>query len=50
MVQPVPTPRSFAPARWAIPALLLLAGVVLFLWYAPETSPVAAPSMLERLP
>lgn len=42
--------RRFVPLRWVVPALLLLAGVLLFLWYAPDMDPVATPPALENLP
>lgn len=38
------------PIRWVILALLLVAGVVLFLWHAPDLDPVARPAGMERLP
>jgi hypothetical protein len=36
--------------RWLALALLVGAGLVLFLWYAPDTEPVGTPSALEQLP
>ncbi len=46
---PSPIDR-FAPVRWALPALLLLAGLVLFLKLAPTARPLATPTAMERLP
>jgi len=45
-----PPVRRFFPVRWVIPAALLLAGLLLFLRYGPETAPAAAPSGVEALP
>ncbi len=38
-------------ARWALPGLLVLAGVVLYLVLAPRTAPVVSPAPdLEQTP
>ncbi len=36
--------------RWLVLALLVGVGLVLFFWYAPETDPVANPTVLESQP
>ena len=48
-----PTPLAGARSnliRWLLLALLVVAGLVLFLWYAPDTDPVASPAVMESLP
>lgn len=39
-----------SPLRWALPALLVIVGLVLFLWHAPTLEPVARPAGVERAP
>lgn len=39
-----------SPLRWALPALLVIVGLVLFLWYAPSQDPVARPAGVEGTP
>jgi len=36
--------------RWVLLALLLGAGLALFLWHSPDLDPVARPAGMERLP
>jgi len=50
MAQASVTPPRFAPIRWLLVALLLVGGIALFLWHAPDLDPVAQPAGLERLP
>ncbi len=38
------------PFRWLILALVVSTGLVLYLWYAPDTDPVAIPTEMEQLP
>lgn len=50
MPEPSPTRIFLTPGRWVIPALLLLAGLALFFWLAPETAPVAQSSVAAGQP
>lgn len=42
--------RRLVPLRWIVPALLLVAGAILFLWQSPQSDPVATSPALEQLP
>ncbi|MDZ4675026.1 MAG: hypothetical protein SGI84_11270 [Gemmatimonadota bacterium] len=48
-----PTPAALARSnliRWLLLALLVGAGLVLFLWYGPDVDPVATPIEMELQP
>lgn len=50
MNEPRPSRSSRSRARWLLPAVLVLVGVVLFFWLGPDTAPVGQATAIGGQP